>query len=315
LLDAPLYENGLTADLLGEHLKSVCQALETKARSVTIALDVNDSMVRHADIPLMPVGDMRHILKTNHKTYLQQDLPGHVFDCFITVSSASAKAGTPDKAKAAPSTPRQRVLVAGAKNQLVEDVQSAVKSNGLLPDSIFPGLLGPVNAFEMAMPEVFAKEAVALVDIGFRSTSICLLQEGELILSRVVGIGGDRLTTGLAEAMGISYGEAESIKVGIPGEVQSQLEALVFPLGRELRASMDCFEHQQDRPITQVYISGASAQSEVIVQTLRSELMIECKTWNPLSFLQMALPPEQAAEVDQVASQLTVAVGSAMAAF
>jgi len=316
LLDAPSHEGGLTAELLSEHLKSVCQALETKARSLTIALDLNDSMVRHADIPLMPIGDMRHILKTNHKAYLQQDLPDHVFDCFITVSNATAKAGTADKTKAAsPSVPKQRVLVAAARNQMVEDVQSAVKSTGMLADSVFPGLLGPVNAFEMAMPEVFAKEAVALVDIGFRNTSICLLQEGELILSRVVGIGGDRLTAGLAEAMGISYGEAESIKVGIPGEVQSQLEALVVPLGRELRASMDCFEHQQDRPITQVFISGASAQSEIIIQALRSELLVECKTWNPLSFLQMALPPEQASEVDSIASQLTVAVGSAMAAF
>ena len=315
MLDAPLYEKCLSAELLGEHLKSVCQALETKARFLTIALDVNESLVRHADIPLMPVGDMRHVLKTNHKNYLQQDLPDHVFDCFITISNINVKAGAPDKAKASLSANRQRVLVAGAKRQLVEDVQAAVKTTGLVPDSISPGLLGPVNAFERAMPEVFAKEAVALVDIGFRSTSICLLQEGELILSRVVGIGGDRLTTGLAEALGISYGEAESIKVGIPGEVQSQLETLVLPLGRELRASLDCFEHQQDRPITQVFVSGATAKSDLIVQTLRAELMVECKSWNPLSFLQLALPPEQAAEVDQIASQLTVAVGSAMAAF
>jgi type IV pilus assembly protein PilM len=315
MLDAPVYEKSVSAELLGEHLKTVCQALESKARFVTIALDVNESMVRHADIPLMPVGDMRHVLKTNHKTYLQQELPDHVFDCFITVSNSSAKAGATDKAKAPLSIPRQKVLVAGAKNRLVEDVQAAVKSTGLVADSICPGLLGPVNAFEMAMPEVFARDAVALVDIGFRSTSICLLQEGELILSRVVGIGGDRLTTGLAEALGISYGEAESIKVGIPGEVQSQLETLVFPLGRELRASMDCFEHQQDRPITQVFVSGATAKSDMIVQMLRAELMLECKSWNPLSFLQLALPSNQIAEVDQVASQLTVAVGTAMAAF
>jgi len=315
LLEAPLYEKNLSSDLLGEHLKNVCQTLETKARCMTIALDVNESMLRHADIPLMPVGDMRQALKANTKAYLQQELPGHVFDCFITTSNGSVKARTPDKPKASLSVPRQRVLVAGAKNQLVEEVHAAVKSTGLRADSIVPGMLGPVNAFEMAMPEIFAKEAVALVDIGFRSTSICLLQEGELILSRVVGIGGDRITTGLADALGISYGEAESIKLGIASEVQSQMEALIFPLGRELRASMDCFEHQQDRPITHVFVSGASAKSDLILQTLRAELMLECKTWNPLSFLQLALPPEQVAEVDDVASQLTVAVGTAMAAF
>jgi len=111
-------------------------------------------------------------------------------------------------------------------------------------------------------------------------------------------------TTGLAEALGISYGEAESIKVGIPGEVQSPLETLVLPLGRELRASMDCFEHQQDRPITQVFVSGATAKSDLIIQTLRAELMVECKSWNPLSFLQLALPPEQTAKENQENSRI-----------
>jgi type IV pilus assembly protein PilM len=165
------------------------------------------------------------------------------------------------------------------------------------------------------MPDVFNKEIVALVDIGFKNTSICLLQEGELILSRVVGIGGDRLTNGLAEALGISYAEAEGIKVGMPAEVQSQLETLVLPLGRELRASIDFFEHQQDKTVGHVFVGGGSARSDFIVQTLQAEMMVECKTWNPINRMQMALPPQQVGEIEHVAPQLSVAVGAGVAAF
>jgi len=208
-----------------------------------------------------------------------------------------------------------KVLVAGARKQLVEDMQAAIKSTGMLADHIVPGLIGPVNAFEMAMPEVFTREVVALVDIGFKHTSICLLQQGELILSRVVAIGGDKLTTGLAESLGISYAEAEGIKVGMPSEVQAQLQSLVLPLGRELRASIDFFEHQQDKTVTHVYVGGGSSNSEFIIEALHSELMVECKTWNPLNFLQMALPPQQRGEIEHVAPQLSVAVGVALAAF
>jgi type IV pilus assembly protein PilM len=312
LLDAPIYERNLSADLLGEHVKSVCQALEAKTRNVSLALGVNDSIVRHADFPQMPIGDMRLVLKNNSKNYLQQDLPGHVFDCFVIPPRATAK--PTEKTKAA-GPPRHRVLVAGAKKQLIEDMQGAIKATGLIADNIVPGLLGPVNAFELAMPEVFSREVVALVDIGFKNTSICLIQEGELILSRVVAIGGDKLTNGLAESLGISYAEAEGIKVGMPAEVQSNLEALVLPLGRELRASIDFFEHQQDKAVTQVYVSGGSARSEFIMQLLQTELMAECKPWNPLSFLEMDLPPQQAGEIEHLAPQLAVAVGSAVAAF
>ncbi|HWQ90420.1 MAG TPA: hypothetical protein VN673_02025, partial [Clostridia bacterium] len=83
LLDAPIYEKHLSADLLSEHLKNVYQALDAKTRVVTLALGVQDSVVRHADLPQIPIGDMRQILKNNPKNYLQQDLPGHIFDCYI----------------------------------------------------------------------------------------------------------------------------------------------------------------------------------------------------------------------------------------
>ncbi len=313
LLDAPIAEQSLSAELLGDHLKSICDAMETKGRSVSVAVGVNDTIVRHAELPQMPLTDMRQILKINSKTYLQQDLPGYVFDCHLFPPRLSANA--PDKAKPGGGPPKLRVVVAGARKQFLEEVQGAIRRSGLVPDQIVPGLLGPINAFEMAMPDVFVREVVALVDIGFKNTSICLLQEGELIMSRVVGIGGDRLTTGLAESLGISYAEAEGIKVGMPGEVQSNLEALVVPLGRELRASIDFFEHQQDRPVSQVFVTGASARSELIVQLLQAELAAECKPWNPVGFLQLELLPQQAAEIEHVAPQLAVAVGAGAAAF
>ena len=210
--------------------------------------------------------------------------------------------------------PKLKVLVTGAKQQLVDDFQTAIKEAGLVADHVVPGLVGPMNAFEMAMPEIFNNESVALVDIGFKHTSICILDRGELALTRVVNIGGDKLTAGLAEAMNITYAEAEGIKVGMAPEVQSALEMQVLPLGRELRASLDFFEHQQDRAVSQVYVSGGSARSEMILQMLHAEMIVECKTWNPTGFLQLALPGQQAVEIEHIGSQLTVAVGAALAA-
>jgi type IV pilus assembly protein PilM len=181
-------------------------------------------------------------------------------------------------------------------------------------DCIVPGLVCPVNTFEKTLPDLFANEAVALVDLGFKNSTICILQQGQLVLSRVVAIGGDRLTTGLAENLNVSYAEAEGIKIGMPTEVQAQLEALVLPLGRDLRASIDFFEHQQDRPVSQIFVTGGSARSEFILRMLQQELMTDCKLLNPAAFLQMELPSQQAAEFDEVSPQLTVALGAALAA-
>jgi type IV pilus assembly protein PilM len=308
LLDAPIYEKKISVDLLSDHLRSVAEALGGSTKYVTLAIGLNEAVVRQVELPQIPVDEMRMVLKNNSKGYLQQDLPNHVFDCYIFPPKLSPTA------KSHGASPKLKVLAAGARQQLVGDFQTAVKSAGLTPECIVPGILGPMNAFEMAMPTVFENETVALVDIGFKNSSICVVDRGEMALTRVVNLGGDNLTTGLAEAMNITYAEAEGIKVGMAPEVQSALEMQVLPLGRELRASLDFFEHQQDRAVSQIYFSGGSARSEMILQMLRAEMIAECKTWNPTGFLQLALPGQQAVEIDHVGPQLAVAVGAALAA-
>jgi type IV pilus assembly protein PilM len=311
LLDAPIYDKTLSVELLSEHLKAVSEALESKTKQVALAVGWSDLVVRNVEMPLMPVDQMRQIIKNNTKTYLQQDLSGYVFDCQI--APPKQQPGKPGKGES--NVPKCKVFVVGARKKSIEDLQTAAKNAGLVAEYIVPSLICPVNAFEHAMPEVFAKGIVALVDVGFKQTTICVLQEGELVLTRVVQIGGDKLTTGLAELMGISYAEAEGIKVGMASEVQPQLESLVSPLGRELRASIDFFEHQHDKVLTQVYLSGGTTRSELIVQSLRAELGVECKTWNPTNSLQIMLPPQQLGEVEQVSPQLPGCIGGALTAF
>ncbi len=312
LMDAPIFEKSPSAELLTEHLKQVCEGFGNRVRLVSLAVGVNESLVRHAEMPPMPADDMRLVLKNNSRVYLQQDLAGHVFDAYIIPSRQTAGSG---EKPVSGSGLKNKVIIAGAKAEFIDNLHTAVKNNGLMADYIVPALLSPVNAFEYAMPEAYAEGAIALVDVGFRNTTICLLAEGELVLTRVVSIGGDKLTNGLAEALNISYAEAEGIKIGMAAEVHTNLEPLIIPLGRELRASIDFFEHQNDRTISQVYVSGGSSRSEFIVQTLQSELIAECKVWNPTSFMKLDLPPQQAEEINHVAPQLTVAVGTAMTAF
>lgn len=311
LLDAPIFEKKISAELLAAHLREIVQKLDAQPKWVSLAVGLDDSLVKQIELPQIPVDDMRMVLKNNPKSYLQQDLPGYTFDCHIFIPKLSAKAEVPKAA----AVPKLKVLVGGAKQELLNTLQTAILDAGLIPHRITPGLIGPINAFEVSLPEAYANETVALVDIGFRHSSICIVDRGELVLTRVVNLGGDRLTTGLAESMSISYAEAEGIKVGMAPEVQPALEMQVQPLGRELRASLDFFEHQYDRPIAHVYVAGGSAQSELIMQILHSEMMVDCKTWNPVQSMQLALPGQQAVEMEHIGPQLTVAVGVALAAF
>lgn len=327
ILDAPIYDKKFSADLLSDHLRSVAEAMGNATRYVTLTVGLDDAVLRQVELPHMPVAEMRLVLRNNSKGYLQQELPNHVFDCHIFPPKLAAptEKGAP---AAAPGVPKLKVLASGAKQQLVTDLHSAIKNAGLIAECIVPGLIGPINAFELAHPEQFTNETVALVDVGFKHSSICVLDRGELALIRVVNIGGDKLTEGLAQAMNITYADAEGVKLGVlpkdkaaAGEAAATLETQVTalgnqvsPLGRELRASLDFFEHQHDRAVSQIFVSGAAAKSEVFLEMLHAEMVAECKSWNPTTFLQLALPGTQTVEIEHVGPQLAVAIGAAISA-
>jgi type IV pilus assembly protein PilM len=304
--DAPIYDKSLPQGLLTEHLRAIVTAMQPKTKHVTIAIGAADSVLRSTELPLMPLNEMRQMVKLNPKNYLQQDLRDYVFDCYIVPQQATP---TPDGPKGA--LFKYKVWVGGVRRELLQTIESAVKAAALIPANITLALLGPVNALEFSQPEVFGREAVALVDLGFKTSSISILSDGELCLSRSVELGGDRLTAGLAEAMSITYAEAEGIKVGMPQEVEGHLQPLVSPLGRELRASIDFFEHQRERTVNKILISGGMARSAFLLQMLQTELGVSCRAWFPTEGLKMSLAPQQLAEVEQVSSVLTNAIGSA----
>lgn len=314
IIDAPIYEKNLTAELLGEHLKTVLQKLETKSKRINLTVGGNDSIVRIVELPMMSIPDMRLMLKHSSKVYLQQDLPDYVFDCYILPPGKATPKQQAESEKKT-STQKFRVVVGGAKRQFVDEVQRGAKSAGITIENLVPELICPINAFELAQQDVYKSEAVAIIDIGFKGTSISILLQGDLVLNRLVNIGGDRFTSGLAESLGINYAEAEGIKIGMPEEVQTALEPLVVTLGRELRASIDFCEHQYDITISQAFISGGSARSEFILKCLQSELLVPCRVWNPTAFMELALPPQLMGEVEQLAPQFTIAIGAAACSF
>ena len=142
LLDAPIFEKTLSADLLAEHLRAVNHALGDKTKYLTLAIGVNDALVRSVDMPRIPTNDLRMVLKHNSKTYLQQDLTGNVFDCHILASDPLAKPG--DAASPTTNPQKQKVLVTGAKQQIIDNFVQGAKSAGLGLEHIVPRLVGPL---------------------------------------------------------------------------------------------------------------------------------------------------------------------------
>src|SRR5882672_2109849 len=118
ILDAPIFEKTLSPELLAEHLKTVSQALETKSKQISLTIGVSEAIVRTVEMPLMPLDDLRSVLKHSSRNYLQQDMSNYVFDCFILGAVTNGTNGK-GESKAQAQAQKQKVLVAGVKKQQV----------------------------------------------------------------------------------------------------------------------------------------------------------------------------------------------------
>ena len=127
ITDAPIYEKGIPQGLLTEHLRSLVDRMSPKTRQVTLAVGSEDSVLRSTEMPLLPLSDMRQMLKFNAKNYLQQDLRDYVFDCYIVPPSSKAaqEAGKP--------AAKYKVWVGGARREWLANLEGAVKAAGLWP--------------------------------------------------------------------------------------------------------------------------------------------------------------------------------------
>lgn len=306
--EAPFSDRKLSPELLSEHLKAVAGALKADTRHVVLLVGATDAVICHGEMPMVSPSEMRRMVRLNSKNYFQEELGEHYFECEAVKSSqpgAPALPGTPGKA---------RVVIGAARRQFVDDIELAAKSVGLIVDEVIPNQLGPVNAL-VALPDSPRDKVIAVVDIGFDNSTICLMLHDELLLTRVFNFGANKMTSGLADALNITYPVAEGLKQIMPEKVQAKLQAQIAPLARELRASIDFFEHQQEKTVTEVFVSGGSARSALIVQMLQTELALPCHGWDPTQSLVADLPASRSAEIRQDAPQLTAAIGAGLGWF
>jgi type IV pilus assembly protein PilM len=305
--DRPDFGKTLSRESLSKHLINVSSALNCKTKQVILVVGAAESLICHAEMPVIGTSEMRKMVKLSPKLYFQEDLPNHSFDCFVLHQAVPSKSETKQIRKA-------KTLIVGVKNQVLDNLQNAANSAGLDVEQVTASQTGAANCFVMS-PEASQNKVVALVDIGFGHSTISLLVNGEITLTRVVNIGADKFTAGLAEVMNITYSVAEGLKQIMPDKVNAQLKTLIAPLSHELSNSVHFFEQQQDKKVSEVYVSGGSARSNFIIEILKTELNLPCKNWDPTSSLAVELPPAQKATLQQEAPQLTVAIGAAITWF
>lgn len=212
-----------------------------------------------------------------------------------------------------------RVLLVAAATDMVESFVGAAAAADLEPAGVDLTPFAVARAVSpAARGEAGTAGAEAIVDVGAGVTSIFIHHGGEPRFVRILLVGGDDATNALASDLGVSFEEAEAVKldlgrgVGSP-DAQRVLQTRVSALVEEIRGSLDYYLSQEDsEAVSSMIMTGGGSLTPGLVASVEQAVRIQVRRATALSqmnFSKSGLTQDQVMQVDPVAA---AAIGLAM---
>ncbi len=295
----------LNPETLSHHLKLVLREAGASGKTIVAAASSPDALIRIIEQPTTPTNLLRDALRFNGLALLNQDCRDYVLDCDRIPVQAPGAAVPGGRSTS-------RYLVAGLPRPEIARISEAFSKNRTPATRLQLAAVCNYNAFEFSHPDVFAREAFVLVDIGHQETRVLVGANRELVLVRTIDYGGDHFLQAVTGDGGVDRDSAMMlIEQNDAGMVETGRASLAV-LAQELRSSIGFFEGQREEAVSRVYFSGGLVRALMPLQILSDELEIGCDTWDPFQTCQIDLPKAKLITFDTERTHLNIACGAAL---
>ncbi|MEA2626615.1 MAG: type pilus assembly protein PilM [Candidatus Binatota bacterium] len=206
------------------------------------------------------------------------------------------------------------VLLVAVKKEIINSYTSAIRMAGLEPAVVDVDYFALENMFE-ANYSPPGNEIVALVNIGARYSSINILRGSRSTFTGDVPVGGKEFNDTLVRNLGVSYVEAETIKLGGTSDHPlAEIDPLLQPvkefIADEIHRALSFFwTAATDETISAVYVSGGAAHVPGLVTLLHERLEMPVQLASPFERVDVSVRDREGLMKD--APSYAIAVGLA----
>ncbi|OHA63465.1 MAG: hypothetical protein A3E07_00980 [Candidatus Wildermuthbacteria bacterium RIFCSPHIGHO2_12_FULL_45_9] len=215
----------------------------------------------------------------------------------------------PDKGKG---TNPYRVLMVAVPNEIVNEYQNIAKIAGIELIAIEAEVFGVIRA---CLPEEHG--LTLLIEMGAQTTTISVVENRKLYLSRSMDQGGNALTRRISEALAIDYLAAEKEKIAKGLDVKVGETKILLPIVDLIVTEVDKFrqvaERQEKKTIGKIVIAGGSARLPGLAAYMQSKIGVPAEVANP--FREIVYPPVLEPVVQDMGPAFSVAIGIALRGF
>ena len=263
----------LNSSALSDALKTVLKESSIKAKNVCCSLAGAFVIIKHISIPKVDARELEDQVFWEAEQYIPFDMK-EISLAFEVVSEDSGGG-------------KMDILLVAAKKDFIEKRIALLQEQGLQTEIVDVDVLALANVF-WENYELSEGNAAVLVDIGANLTKVNIVSKDATLFTRDIAVGGKNLTTEIQNKLGVSFDEAEVLKVDAanaeqaPAELQPIIAAVSENIALEIRRSLDFFTSSSTQhTVSGIYLCGGSSKIPGLSAMLGEMLGLPIEFLNP----------------------------------
>jgi len=291
-------------------IETILKEAKIKTKEVNFSIPDFSSFFTSINLPIMSKEEVEEAIRFEVRPYIPLPLSEITLDWVITEGDLGKTA--------------LKVLVVAIPNDVINQYKEIARVSKLELKSLEPEVFAIVRGLKDSIVKKEKKEVIALIDIGARSTTYNILEQGMLKVSHSFNIGSNELTGTLVKSLDIGYNEAEELKreKGLSTEtlkfnshrsIREILLPLIDAMVNEAKKIFRNFYQTEGKEVNKIILAGGLALLPGLKEYFGKELQKEIVIANP--FLNISYPAVLKETLEKAGPSYAVAVGLAAKGF
>lgn len=287
-----------------EAIKSVVKESGVRAKLICTSVAGSSVIIKHIAVPKASAKELEDQVYWEAEQYIPFDMKDISLD-FEVVQEDNGEG-------------KMDILLVAAKKDFIDKRLASVRDSGLEPHVLEVDVLALANVF-WENYDMTPDNAVVLVDVGASLTKINIINQTTSIFTRDIAVGGKNLTQEIQNKLGVSFQEAEVLKIDacstgqIPEEVLPLVNAISESVALEIRRSLDFYAASPTQvPVTGIFLCGGASRIPGLSNMLAEMLGLPIEYLNPFAKISCSGRQFNEEFLAAISSSAVVPVGLAM---
>lgn len=296
-------ESPVDQEEMAQTIRKVVIDAKIQTTEANVALADNQVFTKVIDMPVLSDKELSSAIYWEAEQYIPASLDTMTLDWKILRRQPESQAEA-----------KMQVLLVAAPNAVVKKYQNVISLAGFTVAAVETEILSVIRG---VLP-LGVTPTVFIANIGPLSTSIAIVQEGVIIFTYSIPLGGVAMNRAIATDFGFTTSQAAEYKKiygisdkNLGGKIGQAVEPILSAILSESKKAITFYQekHKNELPITQILLSGESAGLPGIDLYFVQNTGIETVIANPWKLLGVSGVPQ---DILENGTEYAIAVGLAV---